>query len=242
MNSAEAIAGREDVSRFVVHLTRNDKGDFTNGRSARNNFLDIITDRKICAYQPHCLFNKHLDKVDDKVAKSFRVACFTEVPLNQIHLLVREISGRSIKLEPYGFCFSKDFLIRAGGQPALYINSYGGNNWLYDAVQQLYKVSIAHVSRDNNPLWRILPFINAMHERYDFTWEREWRVRGSLDFELSDLVCVILPSDGEKDLKEACMKSGIPAVSPGWTYEQIVSELAKQQSATKFHWKNVKKR
>ena len=240
MSRSEAIAGREDVSRFVVHLTRNDRGDFSNGRSARDNFLDIITDGKIRAYQPHCLFNKQLGKADERIEKAFRVACFTEVPLNQLHLLVRDIPGRYVKLESYGFCFSKDFLIKAGGQPALCINSYGGNNWLYDAVQRLYRTSIDHVSRDNDPLWRILPFINAMHERYDFTWEREWRVRGSLNFKLSDLVCVILPSDGAEDLKDACMKSGIAAVSPGWTYEQIVSELAKQQSATKFQWKKVK--
>jgi hypothetical protein len=127
MSSADALAGREDVSRFVIHLTRNDKQDFRNGGSARKNFL------------------------------------------------------------------------------------------------------------------KILPFINAMHERYDFTWEREWRVRERLRFKLSDLVCVILPSDGADDIKEACAKSGLAAVSPGWTYEQIVTELAKQQSATKFYWKNVKK-
>jgi hypothetical protein len=84
--------------------------------------------------------------------------------------------------------------------------------------------------------------MQCTNDTYDFTWEREWRVRGSLNFKLSDLVCVILPSDGAEDLKDACMKSGIAAVSPGWTYEQIVSELAKQQSATKFQWKKVKGR
>lgn len=242
MSSAEAIAGREDVSRFVVHLTRNDKDDFSNGRTARSNFLRIMTERRIRSYQPHCLFNKPLKKEDERVQKAFRVACFTEVPLNQLHLLIREIPGRSVKLEPYGFCFAKDFLIQAGGQPALYINSYGGNLWLYNAVQHLYRSSIDKVLKDDNPAWRILPFINAMHERYDFTWEREWRIRGSLRFKLVNLVCAILPPNGADDIKEACAKSGLAAVSPEWTYEQIVAELAKQQRATKFHWKNIKKR
>jgi hypothetical protein len=240
MSSADALAGREDVSRFVIHLTRNDKQDFSNGGSARNNFLKILVQRHIRAFSPHCLFNKKLEQ-NEKLSEAFRVACFTEVPLNQLHLLTREITGRRIKFEPYGFCFAKDFLIQEGGQPAIYVNSYGGNTWLYDCAQQLYRNSHSDAVDDNDPAWRILPFINAMHERYDFTWEREWRVRGRLRFKLSDLVCVILPSDGADDIKDACAKSGLAAVSPGWTYEQIVTELAKQQSATKFYWKNVKK-
>jgi hypothetical protein len=242
MQSTEAIAGREDVSRFVIHLTRNDKEDFSDGASARANFLKIMTDQKIRALQPHCLFNKKLDGLAESVVKAFQVTCLTEVPLNQLHLLVRDIPGRRIKLEPYGFCFTKNFIIRAGGQPAIYINGYGGNTWLTECVKQLFASSISSVSADVNPSWRILPFINAMHERYDFTWEREWRVRGDVPFKFRDLVCVILPSQGADDIKDACAKSGLAAVSPGWTYEQIVSELAKQQSTTKFHWKKKKKR
>jgi hypothetical protein len=202
------------------------------------NFIKILRHRSIHAFRPHCLFNTKI-KGNKKLERAFRVACFTEVPLNQLHLLTKEIAGRKIKFEPYGFCFSKQFLIEAGGQPAIYINSYGGNNSLYDGVQQLYKRFGGYSINDDDPAWRILPFINAMHERYDFTWEREWRVQKPLRFRLKDLVCVILPSEGEDDIKEACAKSGLAAVSPGWTYEQIVSELAKQQVATKFFSKNI---
>jgi hypothetical protein len=241
MSRGTALDGREDVSRFVIHLTRNDKADFENGGTARGNFIKILKSRSIQAIRPHCLFNKKIEK-SEKLTKAFRVACFTEVPLNQLHLLTKEIPGRKIKFEPYGFCFSKQFLIEAGGQPAIYINSYGGNNSLYDCVQQLY-LNFSEASIVNeDPAWRILPFINAMHERYDFTWERESRVQKTLRFRLDDLVCVILPSEGEDEIKEACAKSGLAAVSPGWTYEQIVAELAKQQVATKFFWENIKEK
>jgi hypothetical protein len=40
MSNAQAISGREDVSRFVIHLTRNDKMDFQNGSTARNNLCE----------------------------------------------------------------------------------------------------------------------------------------------------------------------------------------------------------
>jgi hypothetical protein len=83
------------------------------------------------------------------------------------------------------------------------------------------------------PSWRILPFINAMHERYDFTWEREWRVLRGLNFKARDIVCVILPPETDKDLKELLAKGGIATISPGWSYEKIVAELAKQQRSTR---------
>ena len=72
-----------------------------------------------------------------------------------------------------------------------------------------------------------------MHEKYDFTWEREWRVLGDLKFSWSDIVCVILPEEGEDDIKEKLAKVGMAVISPGWNYEQIVTELARQQRQTK---------
>jgi hypothetical protein len=81
-------------------------------------------------------------------------------------------------------------------------------------------------------IWRILPFVNAMHERYDFTWEREWRIAGPLDFRYQDLVCVILP-DRRVRLRELMAKAGIAVISPGWIHERIVAELSRQQRSTK---------
>ena len=82
-------------------------------------------------------------------------------------------------------------------------------------------------------MWRLLPFLNAMHERYDFSWEREWRVVQDFKFRLKDLVCVILPHKGEESLKEKFARYGLAVISPGWTYEQILTELACQQRTTR---------
>jgi hypothetical protein len=59
----------------------------------------------------------------------------------------------------------------------------------------------------HDPVWRIFPYINAMHERCDFSWEREWRCRRSLRFKESDLVCLILPEEGEEDIKRSGFES-----------------------------------
>jgi hypothetical protein len=121
MTKEDAIAGREDVSRFMVHLTRDDSNDHHGGKTARKNLIRILAKTRILAVNPHCFFNNRLD---ESLAKKFAVACFTEVPLNQIHLLTRKIPGRQIQLEPYGVVFERKFVVSAGGQPALYINGY----------------------------------------------------------------------------------------------------------------------
>jgi len=81
--------------------------------------------------------------------------------------------------------------------------------------------------------WRLFPFLNAMHEKYDFSWEREWRVLGNLSFTAGDIVCVILPENDEK-FRMAATEFGVPAIAPGWSYEKIIMELSKQQKRTKM--------
>lgn len=224
---ANVTEKREDISRFVVHLTRDDTNDCENGARARNNFLSILKERRIRAFGAHCLHKNKLEDVPEKVARAFRVSCFTEVPLNQIHLLTQPIKGRQANMEPYGFVFKKEFLIHRRAQPAIYVNSYGGNTELTEAVDEIFETA----RRDRFPgkTWRVLPFVNAMHERYDFTWEREWRIVGSLKFTLKDLVCIILPEEEKGDMRKSLTTAGLAVISPGWTYEQIVGQLAAQQ-------------
>ncbi len=137
--------------------------------------------------------------------------------------------------------FSREFIISKGAQPAIYINSYNDNTWLREAVDSLFNVA-KKGGFHKGKIWRLLPFINAMHERYDFTWEREWRVRGDLKFRMYDLACVILPKSGELSLKQKFARSAIPVIHPGLTYEEIVYEFSTQQRKTKNIWGKKKKR
>lgn len=236
-NIKDILEKREDLSRFVVHLTRDDRED-NDGDTARENFEEILVDKKIISLKPHCVFNNKIDEIPNSLKKHFKVACFTEIPLNQIHLLTQKIKGRKIKLEPYGFVFLKEFMISRGAQPAVYINSYDNNLNLRKAVDDLFELAIKRKFKDS--FYQLFPLLNAMHERYDFTWEREWRIVGGLKFSLKDIVCVILPEEGEDDLKEKFAIYGISVVSPGLTYEQIVATLALQQRTTKKIWRKRK--
>ncbi|MFG1270943.1 hypothetical protein [Xanthobacter flavus] len=234
MSKEIAIAGRKDISRFIVHLTRDDTNDFSNGANARRNLIKIIAKKTVYAYKPHCLFNKKLMTVDKTIAEKFKVACFTETPLDQIHLLTREIPGRNVVLSPYGIVFNRSFMVKSGAQPAIYINCYNNISHYRNSAFKLFDIFVQNQKSglDDQDL-TILPLINKIDEKYDFSWEREWRVVGSLKFKASDIVAVILPEKGENDIKSALEKGGIATISPTWTYEQIVSELSRQQRSTK---------
>ena len=229
---ANAVEGRNDLSRFVIHLTRDDREDFEGGASAADNFSAIVSDRTIHAYRPHCLHEKRIPK---KYKQELSVCCFTEAPLSELHLLTRRIPGRHIQLSEYGLVFSREFLVSNKAQPALYINSYGGNSWLREAADKVCDIAEDHDFR-RGKLWRLLPYLNAMHERYDFTWEREWRVLGDLKFAPKDIVCIILPENNEEEWKRKFLRRGVPVISPGWSTERIVSEFSGQARRARRMW------
>lgn len=228
----KAVEGRSDLSRFVVHLTRDDTSDFENGDSAEGNFRGIVDDREILALRPHCLY---ADRISKGRRKHFSVCCFTEAPLTEIHHLVRRIPGRQIELSEYGFVFSREFVVARGAQPALYVSSYHGNTFVREAADRLFEMAQEGDFRRGR-LWRLLPYLNAMHEGYDFAWEREWRLRGNLRFESKDVVCVILPEDGEEKLKKDFLAKGVPVISPGWSAERIVWEFSMQARGAQRLW------
>ncbi|GIU18407.1 hypothetical protein TUM4261_39170 [Shewanella sp. c952] len=226
----KAIQGRADLSQFVIHLTRNDSSD--GGYTAPENFKSMLADMIIEAYAPHCL---HSQEIPDRYKARYNVACFTEVPLTQLHQLTKHIRGRKVQLQPYGFVFRREFIVENGAQPVININSYGGNREVRDAADELFEI-VKKNGFDKGKVCRLLPFLNAMHEAYDFSWEREWRIVGGLEFEPVDVVAVVLPKGGEEGLRAKFIKKGIPVLSPGLTYEEIVYEFSLQQRATKTAW------
>jgi hypothetical protein len=134
-------------------------------------------------------------------------------------------------LEPYGFVFRKDLLLKEGAQPAIYINGYGRQNDVRKGYDRIFSTAVRTGFAGES--WRVLPFVNAMHGRCDFAWEREWRLTGDFEFELCDLKCVILPPSGYGPLRYSLDKLGIAVISPTWNYEQVIEELAGQKRKTR---------
>lgn len=221
-----AVSGREDLSRYLVHLTRDTVGEFGMQTDARTNFDSILTSRVILARKPHCMFNRKLASLPQEGHDLLKVVCFTEVPLSYLHKLTGAIAGRSTHLSSYGFVFKRRHLMSQGAQPVVYVNNYAGVDDYRRAFDALFDATAA--AHDYSlPAWRILPYVNAMHEKYDFHWEREWRHVGDFSFNHSDLVCLVVPED-DKAKMEIAMEIGAPVIAPGWSYDAVLHRMSTQ--------------
>ncbi len=132
-------------------------------------------------------------------------ACFSEIPLDHLARLC-ERHGR------WGVGFTKQFITRAGGNRVWYIERDSAvGTVLFDAIGDLLR------ARDlASPLLQLTPFIDGMADgvpyTYRFDWEREWRVPGGLDFELTDVAFVLTP-DGDDGPRPAGGLRLLPSVS-----------------------------
>ncbi len=183
---------REDLSSFLVHLTRR-KGTL----SASELLKKILRERCLVAGdEPISDARLFLD--DERVKSRFcRAISFTETPLNEIHCLL-EIWGRSVELEPFGLVFLKDSLRPKGVAPVFYINNESGDK--RTVVEALCRL----IDIDARAAEQILPLVSSFGKmlvrpgEVDFTWEREWRYpssQGNLVFNMDDVFIGICPHD-----------------------------------------------
>lgn len=230
---------RDDLSRFLVHLTR----DY-DGTSAEDNLLSILQAERIEARNPHCLFQpkfKHLH-FSDVLKKQFNSVCFTEVPFSQLRHLAAEIKGRQIKLKPYGLVFGKEDLLTRGASPALYINAKGTSlrdhliaqfNQHFSTRAQ-YKKLKDDFGAQADSIIHYYSLINVISDTHDFSWEREWRHPGHLDFELIHLSAILVEDPEafakrcEKEFSGGQLKRilRVPIISPHWNVELIIDKLS----------------
>jgi len=230
---------REDLSRFLVHLTRDYDGD-----DAANNLISILRDKTIYAKNAHCLVMHKIDQMglSDLLRSEFNTVCFTETPLTQVRQLVSEIKGRKIQLKPYGLVFWKDQLFESGSSPAIYINAKGTSiaKFLlheFDSIfkgvttfRRLKKVEADHYEN----IVHYYSLINVVRDKHDFLWEREWRHHGDFKFQYRDIVAIIANNPGgfdkwcesKFDKTQYDYLKKIPIINPNWTYEELIEEFA----------------
>ncbi|MDO8141829.1 MAG: hypothetical protein Q6358_10060 [Candidatus Brocadiales bacterium] len=231
---------REDLSRFLVHLTRDDD----DGERASANLISILKDKTIFARNAHCLVMHKIKKMgfSDLLKSEFKTVCFTETPLTQIRQLVSEIKGRKIQLRPYGLVFWKDNLFDKGASPAQYINAKGTSiskflldqfDSIFEGITTLKKLKRVEVEHYEN-IVHYYSLINVVGDKNDFLWEREWRHHGDFTFNYSDVVAIIAnnPEGFEKWSEKKLGKTKhvyikkIPIINPNWTYEELLENFA----------------
>lgn len=117
------------------------------------------------------------------VQERHRSVCFSEVPLDKIERLTRRHGN-------FGIAFTKDFLRRRHAARVWYLD--GRSTQAAALEDQLRRLQTAKDFSD--PLWDLTPFIDLVRPgRYEWDWEREWRVLGDVNFTLADVSFVVTP-------------------------------------------------
>lgn len=235
----EHPSSRDDLSKFLVHLTRDYEGV-----SANNNLISIIENKVIEARNAHCLFKHDLNSLELSAVlrKQFNTVCFTEAPLPQIKRLIAKVAGRKIQLKAYGLIFDKSILLEKGVSPAIYINAQGTQlrNYLLDDFRSQFGEikTLKGLRKTKQDYYKAIvqyyALINIISNRHNFTWEREWRLAGDFKFRYIDLVAVIAddPDNFELLCKKRLSKQNyryiqmLPIISPNWNYEDIVEKMS----------------
>jgi len=232
---------REDISPFLVHLTRETTyaGD---PRSAQANLLNILVYKKLepgeCLSDARNGYN-YRRLTPEQQKEFFNAICFTETPISEIHCLL-EIDQRQINLAPYGIVFLKENLRDMDVSPAIYINNYNGNN--DDIFHELCLI----IEHNPDIARKLLPLISVFGKKIiqpgylerineatvDFLWEREWRrprFFGAMEFDPGDVFVGLCPHE-EIDLFESripWLKFIDPRRNMKWYSEKLIEARQK---------------
>jgi hypothetical protein len=231
---AEIVSRRTDLGTFVVHITRTYKG-----RSAKRNLEAILRGKQILARSPFGSAVKALQsairdsKASDDDLNSQKAVCFTETPLEHLHLMLAEITDirRACQFAPYGIAMTKKIARERGVNPIWYVDITPGHDWLTNPINNLVAEAITSGNFADSHIARLTPFIEQMGSfgglyRKEFWWEREWRHRG--DFQVPRRVILIAPEAEHREFAEMAEDNAVEAsfIDPKWGLEAIIARLA----------------
>jgi hypothetical protein len=92
----------------------------------------------------------------------------------------------------------------------------------------------------DDPLWKLTPFIDfpsgpSTPYKYDFRWEREWRIIGDVDFSENDVAFLLIPEELHTtawSFFHSAVEDNVgpgyfcPYLDPTWTVAQVEEALA----------------
>lgn len=234
---------RADLSNFLIHLTKEgsyeeykpfakNPGSFTFGDSSTLNaeasLKAILSTMTMLARAPfgHFKFQINVGYKKDRAGVPLdwlKCVCFSEAPLSelkQFYLATQDSKNETLKrnkYQKYGIAFSTEFIRSKNGHPVFYFDSRRG-----DIVQSLNKLPYAtpglHQWKPLMPLFE--QYGPKLHSPGDegeinFTWEREWRIVGDLNFTLNQVAFGLCP-EGKISMFEALVKNSFPFIDPDW--------------------------
>jgi len=223
----DILARRNDLSTFIVHLTR-----AGNRKSAKENLADIIRTGRIEARSANGQGIRGNEEHHAFPWDAYKTVCFTETPLEHICLLTEAIEDRPLRFENYGIAITKALARKTGINPIMYADMTPGHDWdIVHALNAIIKEALNSDSPADHPIFKIAPFIEQMGTwksgKKEFWWEREWRAVDH--YKLPDMYIVICPQD-----EQAYILQNIPEekrtklrfIDAMWGLEEIIARLA----------------
>ena len=234
MDIERLLARRTDLSTFLVHLTR-----AGGGQTAKERLINILRTHVIEARSPFGPAVQRLNNAQQST-DSQKCVCFTETPLEHVHILTSEIDDRDYCFEPYGIAISKKQGRKAGVNPVWYLDITPGHGWLTVPLNQMIDTAIAGGNYAADPLARLTPFVEQMGRgqnaigdggyKKEFWWEREWRHQGN--FSIVGKLVILCPVGDVLEIKavleedEGHLIDDPSFVDPQWSLEQMIGRLA----------------
>jgi hypothetical protein len=181
-----------DCSFLLTHLIRqNDEKSDSNAKNILSLILDLSgkPPKPLLKASNSGWYGTATPNIFNPVTRIFdgpsnyKAACFTESTLAGLK------AHRDIFNAKYGLAFDRDLLFTKGANPCLNVresllkDSFLCNGETYP--RGVYNF-IPH---------QLHPFVNIIHESFDATHEREWRVPGDLVFTPAELIFVFCPVD-----------------------------------------------
>lgn len=208
-------ASWRDMSEYAVHFTK-----ATDGEDAYHVMLRILPEGRLRPGPNPYGAARRITKLRD----SQRSACFSEIPLDMLDRLV-------LRRSRYGIGFRQDFLVSNGGARVWYLDLEGE---VADAFDELKQAKLSGAIDATDPLWRLTPFVDFPGDygtkRYEFQWEREWRVPGGLAFTPEDVAFLFIPEElhgparvffDDHRRHNTGPSYDCPLIDPAWSVEQI---------------------
>jgi hypothetical protein len=164
----------------------------------------------------------------DALASSQAVACFSEMAA------LDSVATLAARHGEFGLGFPKTWMQSQGAAPVWYLpRDSEVQTEFFNTVGEL---AIRNRPEPDHPLWRITPFIDYPRDadegrgaaRYDWRWEREWRIRGGLPFQPDDVAILFAPESQHAWLNDWWKQEMIegwggyvpPLVATGWPRQQ----------------------
>jgi len=174
---SERIRERTDMSTRLSHLTR----ESADGQSSARVLLKILLEQRLIGSTTTQGF----------ICGDTPAVCFQDAPLYSIAQNVlfeqkmREAAKSStVRYKALGVAFTKPYLYVKGARPVVYENS--------EAAKEMLPAS---------EWWRIVRLDLSDEDAFvDWTHEREWRLPGDLDFDLSEVTILTVSNEAVTEI------------------------------------------